>query len=495
MRRIERRWNRQKSDEAWARLSCAFGMMGSMENDPLATYLDALARDDCYRVQRVLKQSPHETTEVVYFMGTNDARLGPFVRKRISCDAEMGKGYYHLLEAQRAGRRFLHLPRIYDVHRRDDELIVVMEFVAGRTLRDEVFACDPSLKLALRWFPLLCDGVAEMHSLAPAPLIHRDLKPDNVLVGEGQLTVLDFGIARPYRDGADSDTTHFGTRSYAPPEQFGYGQTDVRSDGYALGMILYFLLTEREPSPAVVRAGFPDPEIPPLVRGVLARACAFDPASRFQSVQELKAAFMAAAQAEMPHRAQAGQGQAAGVPLAPPSSAAFPLSGASGSEAPVAAFASPVVGTACSAASTSPNAADASSPVGISSQAPASPSTAYRASIVVGMVWNVLVLLTWGLFMLASTVAVVNPNQNDQQLPFWFLLMEYIGFFWPCFSGIAYALLDKRWLRRHIPFMKGQTFKRGLILGVILVAIGCAFMLLCVICIATGAVAYPSASS
>ncbi len=107
-------------------------MMGSMENDPLATYLDALARDDCYRVQRVLKQSPHETTEVVYFVGTNDARLGPFVRKRISCDAEMGKGYYHLLEAQRAGRRFLHLPRIYDVHRRDDELIVVMEFVAGR---------------------------------------------------------------------------------------------------------------------------------------------------------------------------------------------------------------------------------------------------------------------------------------------------------------------------------------------------------------------------
>lgn len=414
-----------------------------MENDPLATYLDALARDDCYRVQRVLKQSPHETTEVVYFMGTNDARLGPFVRKRISCDAEMGKGYYHLLEAQRAGRRFLHLPRIYDVHRRDDELIVVMEFVAGRTLRDEVFACDPSLKLALRWFPLLCDGVAEMHSLAPSPLIHRDLKPDNVLVGEGQLTVLDFGIARPYRDGADSDTTHFGTRSYAPPEQFGYGQTDVRSDGYALGMILYFLLTEREPSPAVVRAGFPDPEIPPLVRGVLTRACAFDPASRFQSVQELKAAFLAAAQAEAPHRVQAEQ--APDMPSAPPSPAASP--------------------------------------------------SASRASIVVGMVWNVLVLLTWALFMLASTLAVVNPNQNDQQLPLWFLLMEYIGFFWPCFSGIAYALLDKRWLRRHIPFMKGQTFKKGLILGVILVAIGCAFMLLCIICVAAGAVVYPSASS
>ena len=109
-----------------------------MENDPLAAYLAALARDDCYRVDEVLKTAPHETTEVVYFVGANAAELGPFVRKRIAVDAAMGDAYGHLFRAQRAGRRFRHLPRIYDVHTTGDELVVVMEYIQGRTLRDEV---------------------------------------------------------------------------------------------------------------------------------------------------------------------------------------------------------------------------------------------------------------------------------------------------------------------------------------------------------------------
>ena len=86
-----------------------------MSNDPLATYLEALARDDCYRVHRVLKASAHETTEVVFFMGANDAALGPFVRKRISGEVPLGSAYGLIMEAQRAGRRFRHLPRIYDI--------------------------------------------------------------------------------------------------------------------------------------------------------------------------------------------------------------------------------------------------------------------------------------------------------------------------------------------------------------------------------------------
>lgn len=134
-----------------------------MENDPLAAYLAALARDDCYRVDEVLKTAPHETTEVVYFGGANAAELGPFVRKRIAVDAAMGDAYGHLFQAQRAGRRFRHLPRIYDVHTTGDELVVVMEYIQGRTLRDEVYECDGSLALAAQWFPLLCDGVMELH--------------------------------------------------------------------------------------------------------------------------------------------------------------------------------------------------------------------------------------------------------------------------------------------------------------------------------------------
>lgn len=205
-----------------------------MENDPLAAYLDALARDVCYRVDEVLKTAPHETTEVVYFVGANAAELGPFVRKRIAVDAAMGDAYGHLFQAQRDGRRFRHLPRIYDVHTTGNELVVVMEYIQGRTLRDEVYERDGSVALAAQWFPLLCDGVMELHEQFSPPLIHRDLKPTNIVVSDAGLTIIDFGIARAFREGAAGDTAHFGTRCYAPPEQFGYGQTDERSDVYAL---------------------------------------------------------------------------------------------------------------------------------------------------------------------------------------------------------------------------------------------------------------------
>lgn len=126
------------------------------------------------------------------------------------------------------------------------------------------------------------------------PLIHRDLKPSNIVVSDGGLTIIDFGIARAFREGTGADTTHFGTRSYAPPEQFGYGQTDVRSDVYALGMLLYYLVTERDPDARVAMGGFAEPDVPPMLRPVLQRACAFDPAARFSSVRALKAAFLAA---------------------------------------------------------------------------------------------------------------------------------------------------------------------------------------------------------
>ena len=124
-----------------------------MENDPLAAYLAALARDDCYRVDEVLKTAPHETTEVVYFVGANAAELGPFVRKRIAVDAAMGDAYGHLFQAQRAGRRFRHLPRIYAVHTTGDELVVVDITVPSKLSAEErklveQLAAQPSFQKA-----------------------------------------------------------------------------------------------------------------------------------------------------------------------------------------------------------------------------------------------------------------------------------------------------------------------------------------------------------
>ena len=95
--------------------------------------------------------------------------------------------------------------------------------------------------------------------------------------------------------GEEADTTHFGTRSYAPPEQYGFGQTDVRSDVYALGMLAFFCLTGREATPADRECGFACAEVSPAWRGVITKATSLDPDDRYQSVAEMRDALPGAA--------------------------------------------------------------------------------------------------------------------------------------------------------------------------------------------------------
>ena len=394
-----------------------------MENDPLAAYLDALARDVCYRVDEVLKTAPHETTEVVYFVGANAAELGPFVRKRIAVDAAMGDAYGHLFQAQRDGRRFRHLPRIYDVHTTGNELVVVMEYIQGRTLRDEVYERDGSVALAAQWFPLLCDGVMELHEQFSPPLIHRDLKPTNIVVSDAGLTIIDFGIARAFREGAAGDTAHFGTRCYAPPEQFGYGQTDERSDVYALGMLLYYLLAERDPSPSVAAAGFAGPEVPFALRPVLQRACAFDPAARFQTVRDLKAAFLAA--------------------LVP----------AGASPADRGVVVTQVAGA------------------GRVSRVRRAFST-LSSGETAGLVVDVALLVVWLLFMAVLIAMPFTPDERYATWPFWLLAFQYWTFGIPFFTGFLFILTDVRVLRRAAPRLRLLQGARLRILGIALVVVG-----------------------
>lgn len=124
----------------------------------LAEHLASLDRDDSYRVERVLKRSSVEATELVYFEGTGGGSLGPFVRKRIDASAQIGGAYERLFAAQRAGRRFEHLPRIVDCRRVGDELNVVMEYIEGETLgalvdnaRRAVFPLHFPMPSACRW--------------------------------------------------------------------------------------------------------------------------------------------------------------------------------------------------------------------------------------------------------------------------------------------------------------------------------------------------------
>lgn len=507
------------ADAAWYQVERSFGTIGSMENDELASYLNALSLDECCQVQTVLKTSKYEVTELVVIRAENGSSLGPFIRKRIHTAAHMGAAYQELFAAQRRGRRFRHLPAVYSVHERDDELVVLMEYVRGRTLHDEVYERDPSLALACELFPPLCDGVIELHEDFATPLIHRDLKPTNVIVNGSGLTVIDFGIARAFREDASSDTAPFATRAYAPPEQFGYGQTDVRSDVYALGMVLYFLLTECNPTADVARRGFNDPAVPDALRPVLARATAFDPQGRYQSVRALKGAFTEAVAAlvgqgavAVPSQQMEAPGGEAASPMATyPSSGSVPGPQTPGAPRPgwapaggAPAGVAPGVGASHlwpgSAPGTgmpaipgmSPTAAPPPPPSGTSLPAgwSAAPvprrGASLKASEIVGAVWDgVVVLPTWLLLVAVCFWVAFNPTPELLKYPDAVRFLAYLGLA-ISFSGMAYALLDKRLLRRFIPFLKGQTFGKALLVGGAIALGGFLFMAVLVLVSAAG---------
>lgn len=407
----------------------------------LAEHLASLDRDDSYRVERVLKRSSVEATELVYFEGTGGGSLGPFVRKRIDASAQIGGAYERLFAAQRAGRRFEHLPRIVDCRRVGDELNVVMEYIEGETLGALVDRLGATPDYARELYPALCDAVGELHAgfaiagETSAPVIHRDLKPSNIIVTGANYTpddgltfsslvIIDLGIARVWRDGADADTVKFGTRPYAPPEQYGFGQTGVRSDVYALGALLFFCLTGVDPKPGLdLREQCEARDVPASLADVICMAMALDPDKRFASAKALG------------HAARASYASSA------PNAASF-------QEPPErrAVCPAPVLPT---------DQSQDGLPL-----VPERPNLLSRIPDTVGRIWNAFVYLSLLVFFAGSHFAVFHPTGANQNYPMWFLAIEYFIFVDGLVVLIHFVMLDKRRLRRRFELLDRYRGKK-----------------------------------
>lgn len=166
-----------------------------------------------------------------------------------------------------------YLPKIYEVRFAENETIVVEEYITGGSLAN-ISAGEKQLK---RWFFEVCDVLSYLHKNR---ILHRDLKPANILLGgDGHIRLTDFDAARQEKPNADSDTRLLGTRGYAPPEQYGFSQTDERADIYALG------ITFRELLGKAAHKG--------RWKSILRRCTAIDPAKRFRHIWQIRAAMMA----------------------------------------------------------------------------------------------------------------------------------------------------------------------------------------------------------
>ncbi|MBC1986025.1 serine/threonine protein kinase [Listeria sp. FSL L7-0478] len=174
-----------------------------------------------------------------------------------------------------------YLPKIDVMIPNGNQLIVYEEYINGKNLADlmkttATFDADEVTRLML----MLSDALTELHANA---IIHRDIKPSNIMISnDGVLKLIDFDASRVFEVDKNQDTVNLGTIGYAAPEQYGYSQTDARSDIYSIGVLMLELLLGKNT--------LPDKEQATSLEKIAMQAAAFDPEQRYQSIQDFRTA-------------------------------------------------------------------------------------------------------------------------------------------------------------------------------------------------------------
>ncbi|WP_376793593.1 protein kinase [Thermogemmatispora sp.] len=227
------------------------------------------------------------------------------------------------------------IPRLYAYWSEPDYSYLVLDYIDGDTLEQRLQrqrGQPLGLSSVLTWGLQICDTLAYLHQQEP-PIIYRDLKPSNIMLRrqDGQLFLIDFGIARRFRPGQSRDTSVLGSPGFAAPEQYGKAQTTPRSDLYSLGVLLHSLLSGLDPSEqpfcfAPLRQL--NPAVPEPLEQLIASLVALDPQERPASAEEVRRQL--AALLRRPSRNESATPPAGGVvpPPAGQSSAVLPQRGA-----------------------------------------------------------------------------------------------------------------------------------------------------------------------
>ncbi len=211
-----------------------------------------------------------------------------------------------------ASLRHPNMPRVTDHFVIEGEgQYLVMDFIKGVDLREQLEKRGSiSEEEALPWFLEICDALVYLHSRNPA-ILHRDLKPGNIkITPDNRAMLVDFGLAKIVEKGGATTTgAKAMTPGFSPPEQYGTGKTDWRTDVYSLGATCYAVLTATIPEDSLERAMGRDkltpirkrnPRISIALAGVISRALAVDPSERYQSIAEFASAMQSASRSRHP---------------------------------------------------------------------------------------------------------------------------------------------------------------------------------------------------
>ena len=181
---------------------------------------------------------------------------------------------------QLASIRIEGVPAVKECVADDGKLIVVEEYVQGRSLKqvlDEhgLLNAEQAYEIAVQ----LADVLVRLHQLEPA-IVHRDIKPSNIIIEKnGHVNLIDFNAARHVNADKNEDTRMLGTVYFAAPEQFGFGQSDERTDIYGLGATINYIMTGDKPGAGIAECRFSD---------ILKKCLMVDAKDRYQSAAELR---------------------------------------------------------------------------------------------------------------------------------------------------------------------------------------------------------------
>ena len=260
--------------------------------------LRSMMRDDAYRVVKVLGEGAGGKTELVTLDGEK-----LLVRKRIPSPLDNAAAWASLM-----GYHAPHLPSVESIYQMPDELVVVYTYVEGQSLRDTVKRMGALAPR--RAADIVCDVCEAATTLHTRGIIHRDITPSNIIIATDGAYLVDLGIARQHVEGQEHDTTTLGTWGFAAPEQYGFAQTDERSDVYALGRLLGYALTGAMPGSEAYDIALSDrARVPEALAQVAKRASSFEPSARYQDTDALEEAIRSALAGAQPSEARGWQGE------------------------------------------------------------------------------------------------------------------------------------------------------------------------------------------
>lgn len=216
-----------------------------------------------YDTLHVLKRSPRGTVSVVRHKKSGTR----YVFRRYSGSGEV---YRRLLPVLCP-----HLPQIMEAAEQDGQTAVLEKYVQGDTLAELLTGAKLTEKEARQVTMQLCQALHVLHSMGA---VHRDVKPENVILRGSDAVLIDFDAARIYKDESESDTQVLGTTGFAAPEQYGIFQSDERADIFSLGVLLNIMLTGKHPSREMAAGKM----------GRIVRKCTMTaPEQRYQSARAL----------------------------------------------------------------------------------------------------------------------------------------------------------------------------------------------------------------